>query len=331
MNKIQINSIETLKNIIEQLNIGMVAVDEGNRIVAWNRFMSEHGNTPARDIIGRDIFVQFPYLPRQWLELKFKSVRLIKNYSFVSWTRRPYLFKFKRHTMIRDPNIDYMYQDCTFIPVKDLETQQTYVCITITDMTEAAASRFELGEVRDINKTLVKMTNHDGLTALYNKTYVENQVALEFNRAKRYNTVFSLIFFDIDKFKQVNDTHGHLGGDEVLKKIARCIDHKLRDSDVLGRYGGEEFLALLPQTGEAQAIVLAQRLRKTVEEVMTPFDDGEIRVTISLGVIEYRQDMKTHLQMIHEADIALYHSKTNGRNAVSCYRNNQSELIPPGC
>ncbi len=327
MNKIDVNSIDTYRNIIELLNIGVVILDEANRIVAWNRFMAEHSGIEAGNIIGRDLFALFPYLPRQWMEMKFRSVRLIKNYSFVSWTRRSYLFRFNNKSMVLNADLEYMYQDCTFIPVKDISTGQTYVCITITDMTEVAASRFELEEIKDINITLEQMTNIDGLTSLHNKAFMEKQVALEFTKAKQDDSMFSIVFFDIDKFKRVNDTYGHIAGDEVLKMVSSLIDRRRRDSDVCARYGGEEFLLLLPETDEQQALLRSEHLRKIVEQAVTFFEDKEIKVTISLGVVEFRKEMKTHLQMIHEADIALYHSKSNGRNAVSLYKDDQSELF----
>ncbi len=327
MNRLEINDIETLHNIIEQINIGVLALDEQNQVVGWNRFMVEHSTIPTEEILGRDLFTVFPDLPRQWMELKFRSVRLIKNYSFVSWTQKPYLFKFKTKRMTRDVNIEFMHQDCTFIPVENISTKQTYICITISDMTDAAVSQIKLSEISDKNKTLEQISIHDGLTALYNRAYVENQISLEFNKARRYGNVFSLIFFDIDKFKRVNDTYGHLAGDQVLKNVSDVISDQLRDSDVLGRYGGEEFLILASETDGNGAIILAERLREAIEETYARFEEKEICVTISLGVVAYKNGMKNHLQMIHEADIALYHSKTHGRNAVSRYRENDCELI----
>ncbi len=327
MNKIEINDIGTLRNIIEQINIGVVALDEQNQVVGWNRFMVEHSSIPTEDIIGKDLFSVFPDLPRQWMELKFRGVRLIKNYSFISWTQKPYLFKFKTKGMTRDVNIEFMHQDCTFIPVENILTKQTYICITISDMTDAVASQIKLSEISDINKTLEQISIHDGLTTLYNRAYVENQISLEFSKARRYGNVFSLIFFDIDKFKRVNDTYGHLAGDQVLKNVSDVISGQLRDSDVLGRYGGEEFLILASETDGDGAIILAERLRAAVEETCSRFEEEEIGVTISLGVVEYKAGMKNHLQMIHEADIALYHSKTHGRNAVSRYREDNCEIV----
>ncbi len=327
MNKIEINDIGTLRNIIEQINIGVVALDEQNQVVGWNKFMVEHSSISTEDIIGKDLFSVFPDLPRQWMALKFRSIRLIKNYSFVSWTQRPYLFKFKTKDMTRDVNIEFMHQDCTFLPVENISTKQTYICITISDRTDAAASRIKLSEISNINKDLKEITIHDGLTALYNRAYVENQISLEFNKARRYGNTFSLIFFDIDKFKRVNDTYGHLAGDQVLKTVSYVIGGQLRDSDVLGRYGGEEFLILASETDGNGALVLAERLRAAVEKTCSRFEEKEICVTISLGVVAYKNGMKNHLQMIHEADIALYHSKTHGRNAVTRYRENDCELI----
>jgi diguanylate cyclase (GGDEF)-like protein len=213
-----------------------------------------------------------------------------------------------------------MHQDCTFIPVSDPLTGQIYVCITIHNMTDVVISQMKLSEISDINKTLEQITNHDNLTSLYNKMYIESQIQQEFNKAKRYGNIFSVLFFDIDDFKGVNDQYGHLAGDEVLKKIAETMKNHLRQSDIIGRYGGEEFLILLPETNLESASMLAQRLRTTTESMTTQYKDTDIKVTISLGVVQFRPDIKNASQMIHEADLALYHSKKNGRNRVTRYK-----------
>ena len=224
-------------------------------------------------------------------------------------------------------NIDFMHQDCTFIPVKDEMTANIYVCITIHDMTDVVLSRMKLTEINDINKTLEQMTNHDNLTSLFNRAYVENQIELEFEKAKRYGNSFSVLFCDIDKFKVVNDTHGHLAGDEVLKNVAATLQNQLRSADILGRYGGEEFIILLPETNLERASHLALRLCRIIKGMVTCFQDIEIKTSISLGVVQFRPDIQNYLQMIHEADVALYHSKTNGRNAVTQYKITGCELL----
>lgn len=320
MNKIPIDNIQTLHDIIDHINIGITVLDTHNQVIFWNRFMVKHSGISSSDLIGRNLFDVFSYLPRQWLELKLKSVRLIKNYSFVSWTQKAYLFRFNHTRMISGESIEYMPQDCTFIPVNNSGTGETYVCIAIHDMTDVVASQQKIIEINDINKTLEHMTNHDGLTSIYNREYVEKQIEYEFSKAKRYGTLFSLILFDIDKFKNVNDTFGHLAGDEVLKNTAATIKAQLRSSDVFGRYGGEEFMLLLPETNIENTTFLSQRIRNSIERMSTFYGNTEIKITISLGVVQFRPDIKDYLQILHEADIALYHSKQNGRNAVTQYK-----------
>ncbi|WP_186441243.1 sensor domain-containing diguanylate cyclase [Desulfamplus magnetovallimortis] len=322
-----IENIETLNDIIDNINIGVTVLDEHNHVVFWNQFMAKHSGINAADLIGKNLFDVFTYLPKPWMELKLKSVRLIKNYSFVSWTQKPFLFRFGHSSMMKGESIEFMHQDCTFIPIKNISTGETYVCITIHDMTDVVISQMKLTEINDINKTLEQMTNHDNLTSLYNRLYVEKQIDFEFNKAKRYGNVFSVIFFDIDKFKIINDTHGHLAGDQVLINVADTIKRQLRTSDIIGRYGGEEFFILLPETNLESASTLSQRLRMAIEKMSTNYQGFDIKITISLGVVQFRPDIKNYLQMIHEADIALYHSKQNGRNAVTRYKITGCELM----
>ncbi len=330
MNKM-IDNLDMLYDIIDHVNIGMTVLDEDNRVVFWNKFMAKHSGIHSSDLLGKNLFDVFNYLPKQWMELKLKSVRLIKNYSFVSWTQKPYLFRFSHSSMIKGDGVDFMHQDCTFIPVSDPLTGQIYVCITIHNMTDVVISQMKLSEISDINKTLEQITNHDNLTSLYNKMYIESQIQQEFNKAKRYGNIFSVLFFDIDDFKGVNDQYGHLAGDEVLKKIAETMKNHLRQSDIIGRYGGEEFLILLPETNLESASMLAQRLRTTTESMTTQYKDTDIKVTISLGVVQFRPDIKNASQMIHEADLALYHSKKNGRNRVTRYKiTGCAAMNPPG-
>ncbi len=326
-NNMNINNIDTLCSIIDCINIGVAVIDEQNQVILWNQFMVKHSGINAEDLLGKNLFDVFSYLPKQWLELKFKSVRLIKNYSFLSWTQKPYLFRFNHNQMIAGESIEYMNQDCTFIPLEDPSTGETNICISINNVTDIAISEQKMMEIKDINATLELMTNHDNLTSIYNRSYVEKQISLEFNKAKRYGNIFSIIFFDIDKFKLVNDKFGHLAGDEVLKKISETIKLQLRSSDVFGRYGGEEFFILLPETNLLSSASLSNRLKDTIQNVSVHYDDYEIKTTISLGVVQFRPDIKDYLQMIHEADIALYHSKNSGRNLSSQYKITGCEIV----
>ncbi|MCP4114151.1 MAG: diguanylate cyclase [Desulfobacteraceae bacterium] len=323
-----IDNLKTIYSILDNINIGVMVLDSNDHVVYWNHFMEKHSGIHSDELLGKNLFDVFTYLPRQWLKLKLKSVKLIKNYSFVSWTQRPYLFQFSHNRPITGDMIEFMHQNCTFIPIQESESKETLICITIQDMTEVVEFQNKIMEMNAINNSLVQITNHDELTAIFNRSYVEKQIKLEFEKAKRHGTIFSILFLDLDKFKRVNDTYGHLAGDEILRKVSENIKNHLRGTDIFGRYGGEEFFMLLPDTGKAAAATLANRIRKAVEQQTVPYGNEEVQVTISIGVVQFRPDMEDFLQMMHEADIAMYHSKKNGRNTVTEYKITGCRTVP---
>ena len=162
---------------------------------------------------------------------------------------------------------------------------------------------------RKINeKKLRKLVMYDRLTQIYNRYALEEFLSKELLRAKRYKLPFSIVFFDIDDFKHINDTYGHKMGDMVLKRLARLVKVNIRRADIFGRWGGEEFLIILPLVQEPAAF--AEKLRKMVES--TVFDKG-IKVTISLGVTAYREG-DTMDTILRRVDAGLYRAKREGKN-----------------
>ena len=163
---------------------------------------------------------------------------------------------------------------------------------------------------RFILNQLASSAIHDSLTGVFNKGYLDEYLEYEIARAIRKQTAFSLIMLDIDHFKLVNDTYGHRRGDYALKTLAEVVQKSKRNADVLARVGGEEFIVLLPDTKLSDAIQLAERIRKNVED----FTFEEIvRMTISLGITEFKQtDSKESI--LKRVDSALYKAKDNGRN-----------------
>jgi diguanylate cyclase (GGDEF)-like protein len=129
----------------------------------------------------------------------------------------------------------------------------------------------------------------------------------------------ALVIFDIDHFKNVNDTYGHGAGDEVIRQTARLLKKTARNSDLCGRYGGEEFTVLLPGTTADQALYFAERLRKRVEKYVVDTSSGPINFTVSLGVCELSSCIASHLEWLESADKALYRSKQSGRNQTSLF------------
>jgi diguanylate cyclase (GGDEF)-like protein len=160
----------------------------------------------------------------------------------------------------------------------------------------------------------------DGLTRLYNHRFFQELFEKEHKRSDRYNSIFSLIMLDIDFFKKINDTYGHLYGDEILKEIASLIKGCLRGMDVVARYGGEEFAILLPETDIQEAVMTAERIRKCIEEHEFMSLGPGVKVTVSLGVTTYpSSDISSRSDIVAKADAALYEAKEKGRNRV-CYK-----------
>lgn len=170
-------------------------------------------------------------------------------------------------------------------------------------------------ELEEANKKLDLISRTDELTQLPNRRDMQRTIENEVTRTERSHKAFSIIFFDIDHFKDVNDTYGHAAGDLVLKSVATSIRGLLRKYDVLARFGGEEFLTLLPETTLEDGAIVAERFRKQIEESTVKFGDREIKVTITLGVALYDSRLGAD-QSIQLADKALYEGKESGRNKV---------------
>lgn len=176
-------------------------------------------------------------------------------------------------------------------------------------------------ELRQANAKLRELVFRDGLTGLFNHRYFQEMVDHEMERVLRFGSCFSLLMFDLDNFKQVNDRYGHPVGDLVLKNIAETVNSGVRSSDVVARYGGEEFAAILPGADASGLRVFAERLRRRVEEVETVVGTERLSVTISIGGTTYQPGVAKvdKFGIIDTADRALYQSKALGRNRVTIF------------
>jgi diguanylate cyclase (GGDEF)-like protein len=171
-----------------------------------------------------------------------------------------------------------------------------------------------LKELEKKNKILEELSITDGLTGLYNHRYIIDRLLQEVAGSKRYSNDLSIIMFDIDHFKRINDTYGHQAGDGVLSKISSLIKSKLREADIAGRFGGEEFLIILPNTNLKSSCNAAEKIRKCIQGLK--WDIDELRVTISGGVGFLKGEDASKL--ITKADKSLYKAKENGRNRIEC-------------
>jgi diguanylate cyclase (GGDEF)-like protein len=167
------------------------------------------------------------------------------------------------------------------------------------------------------HEEIYRMTIIDGLTQVHVKRYLLESLDKELIRARRHARELSFLMLDIDHFKKINDAHGHLAGDYVLKEVARIIQGRIRRDEVLARYGGEEFAVILPETDIEGARSLAEGLREKLEQSRFVFQNESIRVTVSIGAAALTEEDRTSMDLIKRADEKLYEAKRSGRNRVT--------------
>jgi diguanylate cyclase (GGDEF)-like protein len=184
----------------------------------------------------------------------------------------------------------------------------------------------QIDELTASNLELARLSYTDGLTGLYNHRFMMERCNCEFNRAKRYNSGLSCVLVDIDNFKLFNDTYGHQFGDFVLRKLGALLKDTARSSDMCGRYGGEEFMIIIPRPLE-EAMEYVLRLHRTIAGHV--FSDGEnsARITVSIGLADHRPDMQAWSEMIARADQVLYLAKNSGRNMVRIWAGKNDEPV----
>lgn len=308
--------VHWLLDMFQTVDVGLVVLTADYKIQVWNGFMENHSGLTPRQVRDRYLFDLFSEIDEDWLRRKCDPVILLKNRAFTIWEQRPYIFKFRNYRPITGV-ADYMYQNSTIFPLTDLRGVVTHLCMIIYDVTDVATSRLELesmnGQLRQLSKT-------DFLTELNNRGTWEEALSHEFKRLKRSGHTGSLLMCDIDHFKRINDTYGHAAGDVVIKQVAQAVKKNLRETDLAGRYGGEEFAVLLVDTTADQALYFAERLRKTVENLQMEFNQQLLRATISVGIAQFEPQMQDHRQWLELADKALYTSKADGRNKVTTQR-----------
>ena len=159
----------------------------------------------------------------------------------------------------------------------------------------------------------------DSLTGLFNRRYLLDILDREYARAKRYGSTFSIVLLDLDYFKNVNDTYGHQAGDYVLKEIGSYIKKTVRKSDIIFRYGGEEILAILPETSQERAVVPFERIRKFIENNEFVYNGNVIKMTVSAGIVDTSQQSNDLNELVEYADKAMYKAKQLGRNRIELY------------
>ncbi len=310
---LEIKELHWMMDMLTNVDVGLVVLDAAYEIQMWNRFMEDHSGKTENQARFQNIFRLFPELPENWFKHKIDSVFALKSRTFSTWEQRQYLFKFKNYRPITGTE-EFMYQNTTMIPLASADGEINHVCLLIYDVTDAAAGKKELNR---LNGELEKLSRTDRLTGLNNRGFWEESLQVEFNRCTRYETDSSVLIFDIDHFKQVNDNYGHQAGDEAIRVTAQTVKDMIRNTDVGGRYGGEEFVIFMPNTAAEDARVFAERLREKIAGMSVKYEKLAIKFTVSIGICGYDKSLASHEKWIEKADQALYQSKEGGRNKTT--------------
>jgi diguanylate cyclase (GGDEF)-like protein/PAS domain S-box-containing protein len=282
--------------LFDTMSDGMLTVDRLDRIVDMNPAMQAILQQPANTLIGKPASQTLVHWPAITQTLQTNTAQQIE-------------FSHQQQNMLH-------YYDLRSFTLFNHRNVQTGILIILRNITTLKETQLALQE----------MAITDPLTGLHNRRHFFQIAGQEIERSLRYGHPLTAIMIDIDHFKQVNDTCGHIDGDQVLRSLAMCLQQNTRQVDILCRYGGEEFILLLAETGIDQALQTAERIRQQIETMPIIIGGTEIRITASLGLAEMRYAENLE-QLLRHADQAMYAAKRAGRNRIRTYIP-QDKLLP---
>lgn len=311
MSQNDMTELHWLFDMLQHIDVGLVVVNDNYQIQLWNGFMENHSGVSSSSARDKSLFDVFPSLHRDWLRNKMDTVLALRTPIYVSWEQRPHVFPFKSYRSITSIS-EKMFQNLVIRPISNANGTVTHLCLVVYDVTDVAVNKAALSAA---NRKLDQLSKTDGLTDLNNRASLDRALKLTFDSyLADQSGPHSLVMVDIDYFKKVNDNYGHLIGDQVLQEVARMLSSSSRRGDFVGRYGGEEFCVLLPNTNAAGAEVFAEKIRQQIEVADIQTSKGALNITISLGCSQLGEQHKALEDWLGSADKALYQAKDNGRN-----------------
>jgi len=300
--------------LLDHLSIGAAVIDRSLRIVYWNRWMAEHSTLSSETVTGRPIQEVFPTLLHKGFVKKVREVFRRGRPSFFNKKLHRNIFPFYSGRSYIENKLSPMEQTVILSPLFDDEGNGnvSQVMISVFDISDWISYQNEL--LRSQTE-LQRLSQTDDLTQIPNRRSVMDRLTEELQIHKRKKRPLSMALLDIDHFKKINDKHGHHTGDVILRDMAQLVSGLLREYDVMGRYGGEEFLLVLPETCEEIAFKVADRLREAVAEHEFRVNERSHRITVSLGVAcKDDEEIPSLEDLFKEADRCLYLAKKSGRN-----------------
>lgn len=298
-----LETVDFYREILDNLYDGIFFVDTEGRITYWNRGAATLTGFSAADVVGRsycDIFKPLDKHGNELCENSTYPIRGMLNLSHVNEVEA-YVCHKEGHLLPISIRI---------APVREVNRH----FVIAVEIHSSNSPRFAM---RQRLEELQEMAMNDPLTGIANRRFVEISLAARLEELRRYGFPFAILFADVDNFKQINDTYGHAVGDRILKMISATLAHSLRSFDLIGRWGGEEFVALLINIQPDDLRALSDRLRRLVEKSVLTIENGEaIGVTVSIGATVARMGESTDA-LVERADKLMFESKRRGRNQVS--------------
>ncbi|HAG28239.1 MAG TPA: diguanylate cyclase [Alteromonas macleodii] len=310
-----VNSSQVPAELLDSIEVGIAVLDRNFNVQVWNKFLENHGAKKAEAIIGDSLFSHFPEIEEKWLRTKVDPVFNLKSPVFIIWEQRPYLFKFACNRPVTSA-AEFMYQNVTMFPIVDKRGNVERFCMLVYDVTEQALGKRGMEHLNEELKTASRV---DGLTGLYNRRYWQERFDEMHKLCVRREKPSTALMLDIDHFKRINDTYGHQAGDKVIKMLAALIKRCVRETDLAGRYGGEEFAIILNDSSVEDAKIVAERIRQLAKRLVVEHEGESISFTVSLGLAQFSPDFKGAMAWLECADQALYEAKENGRNQYRIY------------
>ena len=232
----EIHDLHRFLTIVQNINVGLVILNKSFIVRVWNGFMENNSGISGSKIIGKCLFDFFPEIQTSWLKEKVYESLQLETTIFSSWEQHTEVFNFQNNRPFTGSSTE-MIKNFTILPINSLSGKPDEVCIIIYDVTDEACSKQAL---QGANARLHELSITDRLTNIYNRGYWEECLKQQFRIFMRTKVPVTLLMFDIDHFKNINDTYGHPAGDQVLRDVSAILKKIVRNSDIAGRYGGEE-------------------------------------------------------------------------------------------
>ena len=293
------------KTILENLYDGVYFVDCDRKILYWNKGAENITGYTSSEVLGKRCSDNISHVDDNGVHLCMTTCPLAKTVD---------------DSMPREINLYIRHKKGHRVPVLVRTTTLQDSQGKVVGAVEIFSDNTPKLAITQRIKELEKMALLDPLTELANRRYIELNMQTKLDEMRRYGRPFGILFMDIDHFKKINDLHGHDIGDKVLIMVSNTFIKNVRTSDIVGRWGGEEFLAIIPNINEDQLYFTANKLCVLVEQSGFSLDSGIVQVTVSIGAT-FAQPKDTIETLLERADKLLYYSKTTGRNRVSIERN----------